>query len=341
MTFSWKVTRLRGDVMVASLPITWAATIATASGTTGFTLPGMMLLPGCRAGSAISPRPASGPLFIQRRSLAIFIRLTATTLQLTGKLEGRVLGAQRLEVIAVGSESDCGGRCEPGREHVCEARIRVDAGANRGPALGERQEPRLDCFESCDAVFDLRAPAAQLLRKRDRHGVHEMRSPRLYDVPQLVRLALQDLAEVPERRQQFLLQLERGAHVNGRRDHVVAALTHVDVIVRMHGTAEMATGQVADHLVRIHVGAGARSGLEDIDGKVRIVPAVRHLERRLGDRIGGRRFEQTQFLVGNGRGVLDEAESPRETRVASSVRSRESSAPRAASVRPTARRPAP
>ena len=37
----------------------------------------MMLLPGCSAGSAISPSPASGPLFIQRRSFAIFIRLTA------------------------------------------------------------------------------------------------------------------------------------------------------------------------------------------------------------------------------------------------------------------------
>ena len=34
--------------------------------------------PGCNAGSAISPRPASGPLFIQRRSFPIFIRLTAT-----------------------------------------------------------------------------------------------------------------------------------------------------------------------------------------------------------------------------------------------------------------------
>ncbi len=66
-------------VMVASLPMTSAATIAAASGITGLTLPGMMLLPGCSAGSAISPRPASGPLFIQRRSLAIFITLTAMT----------------------------------------------------------------------------------------------------------------------------------------------------------------------------------------------------------------------------------------------------------------------
>ena len=65
-------------VIVASLPITCAATMVTASGITGLTLPGMMLLPGCSAGSAISPSPASGPLFIQRRSLAIFISATAS-----------------------------------------------------------------------------------------------------------------------------------------------------------------------------------------------------------------------------------------------------------------------
>src|SRR5450432_17094 len=66
--------------MVASLPITCAAIMATDSGTTGFTLPGMMLLPGCSAGSAISLKPARGPLFIQRKSFDIFIRLTPRTL---------------------------------------------------------------------------------------------------------------------------------------------------------------------------------------------------------------------------------------------------------------------
>ncbi len=78
MTFNWKLPDWPPRVIVTSLPITCAQTMHTASGITGFTLPGMMLLPGCRPGSAISPRPASGPLFIQRRSFAIFIRLTAT-----------------------------------------------------------------------------------------------------------------------------------------------------------------------------------------------------------------------------------------------------------------------
>ncbi len=80
MTLSWKLPDWPATVIAASLPMTCAATIAAASGITGFTLPGMMLLPGCSAGRAISPRPASGPLFIQRRSFAIFMRLTAIVL---------------------------------------------------------------------------------------------------------------------------------------------------------------------------------------------------------------------------------------------------------------------
>ncbi|MNI62681.1 hypothetical protein D3C73_1180110 [compost metagenome] len=40
-------------------------------------MPGMIDDPGCKASSSISPSPASGPEFIQRRSLAIFINETA------------------------------------------------------------------------------------------------------------------------------------------------------------------------------------------------------------------------------------------------------------------------
>jgi hypothetical protein len=77
MTFSWKFPDCPAIATAVSSPIAWAATIAAASGTTGFTLPGMMLLPGWRAGSAISPSPERGPLFIQRRSFAIFMREVA------------------------------------------------------------------------------------------------------------------------------------------------------------------------------------------------------------------------------------------------------------------------
>jgi hypothetical protein len=80
MTLSWKLPLAPAIVTVAWLPITWAQTMQTASGTTGLTLPGMIELPGCSAGSSISPRPANGPEFIQRRSLPIFMSATASTL---------------------------------------------------------------------------------------------------------------------------------------------------------------------------------------------------------------------------------------------------------------------
>lgn len=65
---------------VASFPTTWAATMSTASGMTGLTLPGMIEDPGCRSGRAISARPVRGPEAIQRRSLAILVSPTAMVL---------------------------------------------------------------------------------------------------------------------------------------------------------------------------------------------------------------------------------------------------------------------
>ena len=51
--------------------------MTTASQITGFTLPGMMLEPGCTAGSVSSARPQRGPLFMSRTSFAILTRLAA------------------------------------------------------------------------------------------------------------------------------------------------------------------------------------------------------------------------------------------------------------------------
>ena len=69
------------QVIVASLPTTWAATIITASGITGLTLPGMIELPGWSSGMRISPIPHRGPEARKRMLLAMNERLTATVLR--------------------------------------------------------------------------------------------------------------------------------------------------------------------------------------------------------------------------------------------------------------------
>ena len=52
----------------------------------------------------------------------------------------------------------------------------------------------------------------------------------------------------------------------------------------MHRQSRVLAREARDHLVRIHVGAGARAGLEHVDRKLRVVAPVGDFERRLLDR---------------------------------------------------------
>src|SRR4051795_9312042 len=70
MTLSSKLPAAPPKATAASLPTTCDTTWHTASGSTGFTLPGMIDDPGCRSGMKISRRPVRGPEPIHRMSLA-------------------------------------------------------------------------------------------------------------------------------------------------------------------------------------------------------------------------------------------------------------------------------
>ena len=77
MTLSCSWPASAANVTVRSFPITRKQIWFTTSGITGFTLPGMMLEPGCIGGKLISFRPQRGPLESKRRSLHIFESFTA------------------------------------------------------------------------------------------------------------------------------------------------------------------------------------------------------------------------------------------------------------------------
>ena len=64
-------------VTVVSMPNIMKQHWFTHSGMTGFTLPGMMLLPACRAGTLRSSNPVCGPELSSRRSSAAFFRCMA------------------------------------------------------------------------------------------------------------------------------------------------------------------------------------------------------------------------------------------------------------------------
>ena len=81
----------------------------------------------------------------------------------------------------------------------------------------------------------------------------------------------------------MFLDLQTDADVDGSRDHIVGALAHVDVIIGMHRIAQLLGGEMGDHFIGIHVGAGARTGLEHINGKLIVMFAVGDLFRTLLD----------------------------------------------------------
>jgi len=119
-----------------------------------------------------------------------------------------------------------------------------------------------------DIGLELLRPAIEHLAHAYRHGVHQMGAPGFDIGVNFDRLALDNLHQMAQRRQQLLVQAQCSADMDGGRDNVVAALPAVDVIVGVHRLAQQPRGQGGNHFIGIHVGTGARAGLENIHRKV-------------------------------------------------------------------------
>ncbi len=136
-TLSSKLPLAPAQATAASLPTTCAHTIRVASGSTGLTLPGMMLDPGWRSGRWISASPVVGPDDSQRRSLQILVRPTAIVRSTpdSSTSESRVPCASKWLRASVNS---CPVSPRQRRDHRGrEAGRGVDAGADGGAAEGE------------------------------------------------------------------------------------------------------------------------------------------------------------------------------------------------------------
>ena len=176
-----------------------------------------------------------------------------------------------------------------------ELRMRVDAGADRGAALRAARSRRGSTAASARiAALDLRAPAGELLPERHRHRIHQVRAAGLDDA----RRPRAPSRAATSRRcssagSSSRAHGERRADVDRGRDHVVAALAHVDVIVRdapaCRGAAWRACAitSLAFMLVLVPEPVWNTS-----IGKLRVVPAGGHLRRRRIDRRRDSRFEQ-------------------------------------------------
>jgi hypothetical protein len=150
-----------------------------------------------------------------------------------------------------------------------------------------------------------------------------MRATDLQNLPPRLRFLGERLGALGKRRHEPLVDRRRDGHVNRRREHVVRALAHVHVVVRVDrllAGESVASAKldrpIGDHLVRVHVARRARTGLIDIDRKLVVEPAVGHLAAGLQDRLDllfveavlSRTREFAQIVIGFRCGIFHQPE---------------------------------
>jgi len=163
--------------------------------------------------------------------------------------------------------------------------IGVDTGADGGAAQSQLTKPWQDLLQARYIELYLPRIPAELLSKPHSGGVLQVGSTDLQNVLKLTGLKCQLFVQLRQGGKQFAVDRFKSCQVNRGRDHVIAGLPPIHMVVRVYGfitalTAAKFNGPVGDHLVSIHVRRGARAGLEDVHYELGIQLALNHLLSR-------------------------------------------------------------
>jgi hypothetical protein len=123
--------------------------------------------------------------------------------------------------------------------------------------------------------LDLPGKAAEFLAQPQRRGIHQVGAADLDHPVPLLGLFAEHLMQPLQGGDQLGAGFDRQGDVDGGGEGVVGALPHVDVIIGMDRlfsgeavAADQLNRPIRDHLVEIHVAAGSRSRLVDVDGEL-------------------------------------------------------------------------
>ncbi len=313
-TFSSKLPDAPPMPTATSFPITCAHTIVMASDCVGFTLPGMMELPGSFSGIVISPRPDRGPEASQRTSLAIFMSAVASVFSAPCNATSASWPASAANLLG----ADTNGR--PVSSAIFFALRSAYSGCVLRP-VPTAVPPSASSYTDGQRVLhrthgqvELRDPAGDFLAQRQGRRVLQMRAADFHDVRERLRFGVERRAERGHARPQVMHDLFGGGDVHRRRERVVRRLTAIDVVVRVdrllaaHHAAGHLDRAVRDDLVRVHVRLRAAARLPDEQREVVVELPVDHLVCRRDDELDLIRRQRLQVAVHERRGLLQDAE---------------------------------
>ena len=186
ITFSSKFPCIPPTAIAVSLPITWAQIWTTASGITGFTLPGMIDEPFCRAGSVISPSPGARAARHPTQVVADLGERNGEDLQRTRQRDDSV--ARPLGGETIGWRTDqvrdprARHRSELDTDLGGEVGMGVQPGAHGGSTQRHLTDDRERGRDVRPCAADLLRIAGELLAQGHRNGIHQMGTTGLDDI---------------------------------------------------------------------------------------------------------------------------------------------------------------
>ena len=226
----------------------------------------------------------------------------------------RVMGSERLKLVGRGDEGQAGDLGDLFGNLLGKADRRIEAGSDSGAALCQFVKARKRDLQALDGRGDLRGIAAEFLAKRQRRCILCVGAADLDDMRESLRLGVQGLVEVLERRDKVTHDLLGAGNVHGRRISVVRRLAHVDVVVGMYGllgahlAAQHLDCAIGNDFVGIHVRLGAGTGLPYDKREVIVQLAVDNFLGSSNDCVTDLRIKAADSHIGAGGCLLDDAE---------------------------------
>ena len=221
--------------------------------------------------------------------------------------------AQGREQVVGLRELDAGLLGDLLRGELAELRVGVQAGTHGGAADGQLARASVRVLDAVQGEINLGDPTGDDLAQADRGRVLQVGAAHHDDVLVLLGLLVEGVAQLTHARV-HVVQLGNDRDVHGGGEGVVRGLAAVHVIVGVNGglgthlAARDLDGAVGDDLVSVHVRLRARTGLEDNQREVVVELAGDDLVTGLRDEVRDVGGQLAQLRVGQGRGLLQDAE---------------------------------
>ena len=241
---------------------------------------------------------------------------------MTARFDNRVLSALCFEMIFCFVKFDARPLFQVPQNFLRQIDVPIQASADRSSAQRKLAQNFDRFLRAFFRIGNLLRVAGKFLAKPDRRRIHQMGPADLDDVPEFFRLRFKRALQFFQRRDETVLQLFGRADVDRGRNHVVARLAHVHVIVRMNMLVRpdrfacKLRAPVRDYFVRVRVCARSGAGLKNVERKMVVEFSLGNFLRCLHNESGALCVEQAQVMIGLRGRPFDQAqranERPRE-----------------------------